>query len=196
MPHGIVPVGSDREIKSALTPLPLHHHRNRMLRIDSRASSHYERWLPLGISSPSRELSPLSLSQFRGALHDNRSQENRYIAAHLNAPSADMPIGFAAVTKARLAVIATNATLRNAAVALSSPHIGLVIIREENGTVAGVVSKFDLVQLLMLDRPEDELSVSMKPMKREQPVRMGCGACLRQRAGKPISKCRSICFLG
>jgi hypothetical protein len=24
----------------------------------------------------------------------------------------------------------------------------------------------------------------------------GCSACLRQRAGKPISKCRSICFLG
>jgi hypothetical protein len=24
----------------------------------------------------------------------------------------------------------------------------------------------------------------------------GCGACLRKRAGKPISKCSSICFLG
>jgi hypothetical protein len=53
---------------------------------------------------------------------------------HLSTPSADMPVDFAAVTKARLAVIATNATLRNAAVALSSPRIGLVIICEENGT--------------------------------------------------------------
>src|SRR5262245_4837611 len=56
-----------------------------------------------------------------------------------------MSIDFAAVTKARLAAIATNATLRNAAVALSSPHIGLVIICEENRIVAGVVSKSDLV---------------------------------------------------
>jgi CBS domain-containing protein len=63
-----------------------------------------------------------------------------------------MPIDFAAVTKARLAVIATNATLRNAAVAPSSPHIGLVIICEENETVAGVVSKSDLVRHLMLDQ--------------------------------------------
>jgi hypothetical protein len=69
-----------------------------------------------------------------------------------------MPIDFAAVIKTRRAVIATNAILRNAAVALSSPHIGLIIICEENGTVAGVVSKSDLVRLLMLDRPEDELS--------------------------------------
>jgi hypothetical protein len=83
---------------------------------------------------------------------------NHRLAARLNAPSADMPIDFAAVTKVRLVVIATNATLRNAAVALSSPHIGLVIICEENATVAGVVSESDLVRHLMLDRPEDELS--------------------------------------
>jgi CBS domain-containing protein len=89
---------------------------------------------------------------------------------------------FVAVTKARLAVIATNATLRNAAVALSGPDIGLVVICEENGSVAGVVSKSDLVRHLMLDgipdapvavqmsrdivscRPEDDLYSTWKVM--------------------------------
>jgi len=68
----------------------------------------------------------------------------------------------AAVTKARLAVIATDATLRHAALALSGPHIGLVIICEENGTVAGVVSKSDLVRHLMLDGiPDAPVAVQM-----------------------------------
>ena len=85
-------------------------------------------------------------------------------ASHPAGPEADelvpsryaLRVGdFAAVTRARLAVIAANATLRNAAVALSGPQIGLVIVCEENGTVAGVVSKSDLVRHLMLDGMPD-----------------------------------------
>jgi CBS domain-containing protein len=118
----------------------------------------------------------------------NRSSDNTSHAGRAGpeefAPSRyALRVGdFAAVTKARLAVIATNGTLRNAAVALSGPHIGLVVICAENGTVAGVVSKSDLVRYLMLDaipdasvvvqmsrdivscRPEDDLYSTWKVM--------------------------------
>jgi hypothetical protein len=53
----------------------------------------------------------------------------------------------------------------------------------------------------VLSLPTEMLAHNADPAVRaawlgEQPVRMGCGACLRERAGKPVSKCRSICFLG
>jgi CBS domain-containing protein len=54
------------------------------------------------------------------------------------------------LTVSRLAVIAAGATLRSAAIALSSSHIGLVIVCDESGAIAGVVSKSDLVRHLAL----------------------------------------------
>jgi CBS domain-containing protein len=114
---------------------------------------------------------------------DNASHPGRPWSDELVPSRCALRVGdFAAVTKARLAVIPTDATLRNAAVALSGPHIGLVIVCEENGTVAGVVSKSDLVRHLMLDgipeapvaaqmsrdivscRPEDDLYSTWKVM--------------------------------
>jgi CBS domain-containing protein len=47
---------------------------------------------------------------------------------------------------ARLAVIAIDAPLRSAAFALSSSHIGLVVVCDDNGKAAGVVSKSDIVR--------------------------------------------------
>ena len=47
---------------------------------------------------------------------------------------------------ARLAVIAADATVRTAAVALSNPQIGLVVVCDGSGTIAGVISKSDLVR--------------------------------------------------
>jgi hypothetical protein len=41
------------------------------------------------------------------------------------------------VTLARLAVIATDAMPRTAAVALSTPHAGLIVVCDKNGAVAG-----------------------------------------------------------
>ena len=52
------------------------------------------------------------------------------------------------MTSARLAVIAVDSTLRTAAFALSSSHIGLVIVCDENRTAAGVVSKSDILRHL------------------------------------------------
>ena len=52
------------------------------------------------------------------------------------------------VIAARLVVIATDATLRSAACALSSPHIGLLVVCDQSNRVAGVVSKSDLVRHL------------------------------------------------
>jgi CBS domain-containing protein len=49
-------------------------------------------------------------------------------------------------TSARLAVIAVDATLRAAALALSHAHIGLLIVCDGNGRAAGVVSKSDIVR--------------------------------------------------
>ena len=86
------------------------------------------------------------------------------------------------VTGARLAVIATDATLRIAAFALSNPHIGLVVVCDETGAVAGVVSKSDLIRHLTLGataetpvvtqmtrdvvscRPEDDLYITWRIM--------------------------------
>ena len=50
--------------------------------------------------------------------------------------------------EARLAVISLDTSLRGAAVALSSPHIGLLVVCDENRTAAGVVSKSDIVRHL------------------------------------------------
>jgi CBS domain-containing protein len=50
------------------------------------------------------------------------------------------------VISARLAVIATDATLRTAAAAFCAPHVGLLVVCDENTKVAGVVSKSDIVR--------------------------------------------------
>jgi CBS domain-containing protein len=52
------------------------------------------------------------------------------------------------VTSARLMVIGVDATLRTAALSLSCPGIGLLVVCDKNGQAAGVVSKSDLVRLL------------------------------------------------
>jgi CBS domain-containing protein len=52
------------------------------------------------------------------------------------------------MTSARLAVVAVDATLRTAAFALSSSHIGLLIVCDENKKATGVVSKSDIVRHL------------------------------------------------
>ena len=49
---------------------------------------------------------------------------------------------------ARLAVITLDTSLRGAAVALSSPHIGLLVVCDENRRAVGVVSKSDIVRHL------------------------------------------------
>jgi CBS domain-containing protein len=49
---------------------------------------------------------------------------------------------------ARLALIAFDAPLRTAAVAFSNPHIGLLVVCDENRITAGVVSKSDIVRHL------------------------------------------------
>jgi CBS domain-containing protein len=53
------------------------------------------------------------------------------------------------LTAARLAVIAIDASLRTAAVALSDRRIGLVVVCDENRRATGVVSKYDIVRHLM-----------------------------------------------
>ena len=52
------------------------------------------------------------------------------------------------MTAARLVVIAIDTSLRNAAVALSNRHIGLLVVCDENRRAAGVVSKSDIVRHL------------------------------------------------
>ena len=51
------------------------------------------------------------------------------------------------LTAARLVAITVDTSLRNAAVALSNPHIGLLVVCDEN-RAAGVVSKSDIVRHL------------------------------------------------
>ena len=51
-------------------------------------------------------------------------------------------------TSARLVVTAVDATVRTAASALSNPHIGLLVVCDENRKATGVVSKSDLVRHL------------------------------------------------
>ena len=51
-------------------------------------------------------------------------------------------------TSARLVVIAVDATVRTAASALSNPHIGLLVVCDENRKATGVVSKSDLIRHL------------------------------------------------
>ena len=52
------------------------------------------------------------------------------------------------MTAARLVVMAIDATLRTAAVALSDPRIGLLVVCDENRLTTGVVSKSDIVRHL------------------------------------------------
>ena len=52
------------------------------------------------------------------------------------------------MTSARLSVIDVDATVRAAALSLSKPGIGLVIVCRGNGAAAGVLSKSDLVRHL------------------------------------------------
>jgi len=49
---------------------------------------------------------------------------------------------------ARLAIVAADATLWTAASALSTPHIRILVVCDENKRAAGVVSKSDLVRHL------------------------------------------------
>ena len=53
-----------------------------------------------------------------------------------------------AATSARLAVISFDATLRAAALCLSRPGIGLVIVCSDAGAAAGVLTKSDLIRHL------------------------------------------------
>ena len=52
------------------------------------------------------------------------------------------------VTSTRLMVIDADATLQSAALALSSPGIGLVVVCQGGGEAVGVLSKSDLVRHL------------------------------------------------
>ena len=68
------------------------------------------------------------------------------------------------------------------------------IARHEGG-LSAEFEKLDL-KTNTTEAGADFRSINPKGYVPAQPVRMGCGACLRQHAGKPTSKCRSICFLG
>ena len=52
------------------------------------------------------------------------------------------------MTAARLVVIGIDASLRNAAVALSNPHIGLLVVCDGASRAVGIVSKSDIVRHL------------------------------------------------
>jgi predicted transcriptional regulator len=52
------------------------------------------------------------------------------------------------MTSARLVVIDIDTMLRGAARALSNPHVGLLVVCDENGRATGVVSKSDIVRHL------------------------------------------------
>jgi CBS domain-containing protein len=64
---------------------------------------------------------------------------------------------------ARLTVTAVDATLRNAASALSNPHTGNLVACDGHRKVAGVVSKSDLVRHLSFGGAEAPVS---EPMSR------------------------------
>ncbi|RUX09006.1 CBS domain-containing protein [Mesorhizobium sp. M8A.F.Ca.ET.059.01.1.1] len=53
-----------------------------------------------------------------------------------------------ATTKARLMVLDANAAVQVAALSLSKPGIGLVVVCDDNGAAAGVLSKSDLIRHL------------------------------------------------
>ncbi len=63
------------------------------------------------------------------------------------------------MTLGRLAVVGVDATLRNAALALSAPHIGLLVVCDKNGSAAGVVTKSDIVRHLA-ERGSPDASVA------------------------------------
>ena len=54
-----------------------------------------------------------------------------------------------ALTSSRLAVVDVNATVQAAALSLSRPGIGLVVVCNGNGGAEGVLSKSDLVRHLV-----------------------------------------------
>ena len=60
-----------------------------------------------------------------------------------------------AMTSARLMVIGVRASLRAAALSLSKPEIGLVVVCRGNGEAAGVLSKSDLVRHLADPAPPE-----------------------------------------
>jgi CBS domain-containing protein len=59
------------------------------------------------------------------------------------------------VTSARLMVIHVDATVRSAALSLSNPGIGLVVVCHSSGEAAGVLSKSDLVRHLTDSGPAE-----------------------------------------
>ena len=54
------------------------------------------------------------------------------------------------LTSSRLRVIGADATVQAAALALTEPNIGLVVVCHDHGEAAGVLSKSDLVRHLAL----------------------------------------------
>jgi CBS domain-containing protein len=58
-------------------------------------------------------------------------------------------------TTARLATVESGANLQAAAVAFANPRVELVVVRDESGAVAGVVSKSDIIRHLTLQGTGD-----------------------------------------
>ena len=65
------------------------------------------------------------------------------------------------MTSARLMVIDVAATLQVAALTLSNPGIGLVVVSEKNGKAAGVLSKSDLIRHLTDREPMASIEALM-----------------------------------
>jgi CBS domain-containing protein len=59
------------------------------------------------------------------------------------------------LTAARLSMVAIDAPLRTAAIALSSPRIGILVACYEDKKAAGVVSKSDIIRFLARDGVAD-----------------------------------------
>jgi CBS domain-containing protein len=70
-----------------------------------------------------------------------------------------------AMTSARLAVVTASATLRAAALALSRPQVGLIVVCDGDRKAAGVLSKSDVIRHLT-DAGMTETSVA-KVMSRD-----------------------------
>ncbi|MER9328591.1 CBS domain-containing protein [Mesorhizobium sp. M0488] len=65
------------------------------------------------------------------------------------------------ITSARLSVIDVDAPLRGAALSLSKPATGLVVVCHGNGEVAGVLSKSDIIRHLANSGPTEAPVVTL-----------------------------------
>src|SRR5215471_7352318 len=61
--------------------------------------------------------------------------------------------GLNSATSKRLIVIDVDAPLRVAAVSLSNPGIGLIVVRDGDGKAMGVLSKSDLIRHIIAGDP-------------------------------------------